>query len=167
MHFRRVMALAGVVIGIIGLFMKSLITDGESEMESLSAALAQQDIKFPKGIPTIWGGLAGWAQVVVVIAIVAVVFLCFRPDIAKPFNRMDSMIIAVIGVALLAYSVYKFMDAGDTATNLAARFAQMADSGLPTSAHEVSRGIGFFILILGTVLVTAAGALGLASSDEQ
>lgn len=169
MHFRRLLALAGVLIGIIGLFMKSLVTNGEAEMETLSGIAAQDPNlpRFPDGIPTIWGGLDGWAQVVLVILIIAVVFLCFRPDIAKGLNRTDSMIIGVIGVALLAYAVYKFVDAGDTAQNLADGFALFASQGAPTSAHEVSRGIGFFVLIVGTVLVTAAGALGLAGQGDE
>jgi len=167
-HFRRLMALAGVVIGIIGLFMKSLITDGEAEMETLAGIAANDpDLpRFPDGLPTIWGGLDAWAQVLVVILIIVVVFLCFRPDIAKGFDRTDSMVIGVIGIALLAYAVYKFLDAGDTAENLANGFANFAAAGAPTSAHEVSRGIGFVVLIIGTILVTAAGALGLAGSDE-
>ncbi|MGA9595086.1 MAG: hypothetical protein WBV06_02945 [Acidimicrobiia bacterium] len=166
-HFRRLMALAGVVIGIIGLFMKSLITDGESEMETLAQIAHDGGSHFPKGIPTIWGGLAAWAQVLLVIFIILIVFLCLRPDIAKGFNQMDSMIIGVIGVALLAYAVYKFVDAGDAANSLAAGFAAMASQGAPTSAHDVSRGVGFFVLILGTVLIAAAGALGLAGNSES
>jgi hypothetical protein len=166
-HFRRLLALAGVVIGIIGLFMKTLITDGESDMETLAQIAHDQGNHFPKGIPTIWGGLAGWAQVLLVIFIIVIVFLSFRPDIAKGFNRMDSMIIGVIGVALLAYAVYKFVDAGDAAQSLADGFAAMAAAGAPTAAYEVSRGIGFFVLILGTVLVTAAGALGLMGDNES
>lgn len=162
MHFRRLMALAGVVIGIIGLFMKSLITDGESLLPDLSAASPD----FPNGIPTIWGGLDGWAQVVLVILIIVVVYLCVRPILSDPPGRTDSMIIAVIGVALLAYAVVKWVDAGDKADTLAAGFAQANAGGMIPAAFDVTRGVGFFVLIVGTILVLAGGALGLTSRQD-
>ena len=73
MHLHRLMALAGVIIGVIGLFFAALSTDGEGAMEQLSAAFAQQGAEFPDGIPTIWGGLDLWAQWVLVILIIGVV----------------------------------------------------------------------------------------------
>ena len=47
MHLHRLMALAGAVIGIIGLFFTGLSTDGEGALEALS----QQSDSFPAGIP--------------------------------------------------------------------------------------------------------------------
>ncbi len=163
MHLSRLMALAGVIIGIIGLFMKSLITDGEAALPDLNAASPEN---FPKGIPTIWGGLDTWAQILVVIFIIVVVFLCLRPAISKALNRTDSMIIGVIGVALLAYAIYKWIDAGDKADKLAGGFAQAAEGGLIPIAFEVTRGLGFVVLVVGTVLVAAAGALGFVGKSE-
>lgn len=163
MHLGRLMALAGVVVGVIGLFMKSLITDGETALPALNEASPEN---FPDGIPSIWGGLDGWAQVVLVILIIAVVFLAVRPVISEAFSRTDSMIVGVIGVALLAYAVYKWVDAGDSADTLAGGFAQAAQGGLVPAAFEVTRGLGFLVLIVGTVLVTAAGGLGFFGQDE-
>ena len=163
MHLSRLMALAGVVIGIIGLFMKSLVTDGEAALPDLNAASPEN---FPKGIPTIWGGLDTWAQILVVIFIIVVVFLSLRPVISNAFSRTDAMIVGVIGVALLAYAVYKWIDAGDKADKLADGFAQAAAGGLLPQAFEVTRGIGFIVLVVGTVLVTAAGALSFMGNDE-
>ena len=161
MHVNRLMALAGVIIGVIGLFMKSLVTDGEELLPTLAAASPD----FPDGIPTIWGGLDAWAQVVLVILIIVVVFLSFRPVIADGFSRTDSMIVAVIGVALLAYAIVKWVDAGDKADTLQAGFAQANAGGLIPAAFEVTRGVGFVVLVVGTVLVAAAGAMGLARRD--
>ena len=161
MHVNRLMALAGVIIGVIGLFMKSLVTDGEELLPTLAAASPD----FPDGIPTIWGGLDAWAQVVLVILIIVVVFLSFRPVIADRFSRTDSMIVAVIGVALLAYAIVKWVDAGDKADTLQAGFAQANAGGLIPAAFEVTRGVGFVVLVVGTVLVAAAGAMGLARRD--
>lgn len=156
MHRNRLIALAGVIIGIIGLFMTSLTTDGEELLPSLN----QADPSFPDGIPTIWGGLDTWAQILLVIFIIVVVVIAVRPDIARPLDRNSSMIVAVIGVALLAYAVVKFVDAGDKAQNLADAFGQAFAGGAIPAAFEVSRGVGFVVLVVGTVLVTAGGALG-------
>ncbi len=163
MHRNRLIALAGVVIGVIGLFMKSLTTDGESALPDLNAASPD----FPDGIPTIWGGLDAWAQVVLVILIIVVVVICVRPDMARGLDRNSSMIVAVVGVALLAYAVVKFVDAGDKADSLAAAFGQAAGAGLLPAAVEVSTGVGFFVLIVGTVLVTFGGAMGFIGDTEE
>lgn len=162
MHRNRLFVLAGVVIGIIGLFMKSLTTDGEE----LLPTLHQADAGFPDGIPTIWGGLDTWAQVVLVILIAVLLFLALRPVMANGFDRMSSMIVAVIGVALLAYAVVKFIDAGDKASDLAGAFGQAAAGGAIPAAFEVARGIGFLVLIVGTVLVIYGGAAGLVGNQE-
>lgn len=164
MHRNRLIALAGVIIGVIGLFMKSLTTDGEALLPDLSAA----NPAFPDGIPTIWGGLDTWAQWVLVALIIVVVVLCLRPILSQPMDRNSSMIVAIIGVALLAYAIVKWMDAGDKADNLQAAFAQAAGAGAIPAAFEVARGVGFLVLIVGTVLVIFGGAMGFVGdgSDE-
>lgn len=163
MHRNRLFVLAGVVIGVIGLFMKSLTTDGEEFLP----ALHQADPGFPDGIPTIWGGLDTWAQVVLVILIAVLLFLALRPVLSNGFDRMSSMIAAVIGVALLAYAIVKFLDAGDKATDLAGALGQAAAGGAIPTAFEVGRGIGFVVLIVGTVLVIYGGAAGLVSGNQE
>lgn len=52
--WNRLLALVGVIIGIIGLSMEGLTTAGEPFMADLSKAIDG----FPDGIPTIRGGLA-------------------------------------------------------------------------------------------------------------
>lgn len=163
MHRNRLIALAGVIIGVIGLFMKSLTTDGESLLPDLSAS----NPAFPDGIPTIWGGLDTWAQWVLVVLVVVVVVLCLRPVISQAMDRNTSMIVAVIGVALLAYAIVKWMDAGDEADTLQAAFAQAAGAGAIPAAFEVARGVGFLVLIVGTVLVTFGGAMGFVGDESD
>ncbi len=157
MHVSRIVALVGVVLGVIGLFMKALTTEGEG----LLVQLAQADPNFPGGIPTIWGGLATWAQVVAVIAIVIVVALAVRPPTAAPFDRTSAIVVSLIGVSLTAYAVVKWMDAGDRADALQAGFAQAASLGAVPEAFTVSTGIGFIVLMAGTVLVLIGGLLAL------
>lgn len=163
MHRNRLFALAGVIIGVIGLFMKSLTTDGEE----LLPALNQANPDFPDGIPTIWGGLDTWAQVVLVILIVVVVVISVRPDIAKGIDRTSSIVVTAIGVALLAYSVVKFLDAGDKADGLAAAFGQAFEGGAIPAAFEVAQGVGFVVLIVGTILVTFGGAMGFVGDSNE
>ncbi len=163
MHWNRLVALAGVIIGIIGLSLEGLTTEGEALLPNLSAA----NPAFPDGIPTIWGGLATWAQPVLVILILAVVILALRPDRAAAMDRTSSMIVSVIGVALLAYAVVRMLDAGDKADGLQAAFAQAASAGAIPTAFTVATGFGFLILIVGTVLVIFGGAMGFVGSDDE
>jgi hypothetical protein len=163
MHLHRLMALAGAVIGIIGLFFSSLTTDGKGVLEALS----QQDDSFPDGIPTIWGGLEGWAQVVLVILIIVTVALAVMPDRLETYDRTGAGITAVIGVALLAYAFVKYLDAGDSADTLEAGFAQAASLGVAgVQTWTVSPSIGFFVLMIGTILVLAAGVMSLLANKE-
>jgi Ca2+/Na+ antiporter len=162
MHIGRILALVGVVLGIIGLFMKSLTT----EAEELLPTLSQADQAFPDGIPTIWGGLETWAQVVAVIAIIVVVVLAVRPPTRQPEDRISSLATAVIGVGLLAYAIVKLLDASDKADTLEAGLAAAAQAGAIPTAFAVDVGIGFYVLILGTALVAIGGVLGLISSSS-
>jgi hypothetical protein len=157
------MALTGALIGIIGLFVSSLSTDGKGVLEALS----QQSDSFPDGIPTIWGGLDAWAQIVLVILIIVTVALAVMPDRLLTYDRTGATITAVIGVALLGYAFVKYLDAGDSADTLEAGFAQAAAGGVPgVQAWTVSPSVGFFVLMLGTVLVLAAGIMSLIASKE-
>ncbi len=167
MHLHRLMALTGVIIGIIGLFFTGLSTDGESAMETISGIFAQQDIEFADGIPTIWGGLETWAQVVLVILIIVTVGLAFMGSRAEKYDRNSAMITAVNGVALLAYAIYKYIDAGNKADDLEVGFAGAVQAGIPNvQAWTVSPSIGFFVLMLGTVIVALAGVLSMMGSNE-
>lgn len=161
MQFGRLMALTGVVIGVIGLFLKALTTDGESLLPALSA----DSDAFPAEIPTIWGGLDTWAQIALVVLIIGVIVLAFMGVRSEPMNRNSSLITAVIGAVLLVYAVIKMFDAGDEADALAAGFGQAAAAGAIPEAYSVGTGIGFLILIVGTVLVIAGGLNGLRSTE--
>ncbi|MDH3307352.1 MAG: hypothetical protein OEO77_07545 [Acidimicrobiia bacterium] len=161
MHTSRLFAVGGVIVGVIGLFMTALRTDGQGTLVALNAA----NPAFPDGIPTIWGGLATWAQIVLVILILAVLVLALRPDRSQKFSQTDGAITAVIGVALLAYAVVKWMEAGDEAETLAGAFGQAFAGGFIPEAYSVGTGIGFLVLIVGTVLVAAGGIIGMQSDS--
>jgi len=153
MHTGRLFVLAGVIIGVIGLFMKALRTAGES----VFPAMHEGNAAFPASIPTIWGGLDTWAQIVLVVLLVVVVALAVLGPVSKAMGKSASLTTAVIGVALLAYVVVKMIDAFDTADTLQGGLAQAAAGGLIPTAYTVTAGFGFFVLLVGTVLVIAGG----------
>lgn len=159
MHTGRLFALAGVIIGVIGLVMKALRTGGESLLPNLHAA----DPTFPASIPTIWGGLDTWAKIVLVVLLVVVVAFAFMGPLSRAMSKNASLTVAVIGTALLAYAVVKTIDAFDTADTLQGGMAQAAAGGLIPSAYTVSAGFGFFVLLVGAALVIAGGLSALRS----
>lgn len=154
------MALAGVIIGIIGLFMESLTT---STADGVPPEVAGGVGGFADIVPTIWGGLDTWAQWVLVIFIIVVVVLAVRPVVSQALNRNDSMIVGGIGVVLLVYAIIKWMDAGDKADEAT---AGLAANGIPPELFGIDPGLGFLVLIVGTVLVTFAGASGFVGKSE-
>lgn len=160
MHLSRLMALAGVIIGIIGLFMKALTT---SVADGAPAEVVGGVDNAASQFPTIWGGLDTWAQWVLVIFIIVVVVLAVRPVVAAALNRTDSMIVGGIGLVLLVYAVIKWMEANDEADEVA---AQLVGGGIPDALFSVGPGLGFLVLIIGTVLVTFAGATGFIGKSE-
>ena len=105
--------------------------------------------------------------ILLVILIIAVVAIALMPDRSMPYDNTMAGITAVIGVALLAYAVIKALEASDSAETLEAGFAQAAAGGVPgVSAWTVGVGIGFFVLMAGTVVVAAAGVLSMISNNE-
>jgi hypothetical protein len=162
MHSSRLYPIVGVVVGIVGLFIKALTTDGEGLLPTLS----QASDAFPDGIPTIWGGLATWAQFMIVILIAVVLVAALRPVISDQLDRTTGAVVAVVGVAMLAYTVSEWLDAGDKADALQAGFLQAAQGGIIPDAYTVNTSVGFIILLVGTVLVAFGGALGFRTGDD-
>jgi hypothetical protein len=164
MHSTRLLSLAGVVVGIVGLALTSLDTEGEG----LLAGIHAQNPDAPGGIPTIWGGLDLWAQWLVVILMIVLVILALRPPLRAKLDWMSALVTTVIGVGLLIYAIVKFVDAGDKADKLAALFGQLAAAGMPgVEAFGVGRGVGFVVLFVGTALVIFGGAMGLVGSSDE
>jgi len=104
---------------------------------------------------------------VLVILIIATIGLAFMGSRSETYDRNSAMTTAVIGVALVAYAIIKYLDAGDKADTLEGGFAQAAGAGTPgVEAWTVSPSVGFFVLMLGTVLVAAAGVLSMMGKTE-
>ena len=163
MHNSRLFALVGVGIGAIGLFLKSLRTAGEGLLPTLS----QTSGGFPDGIPTIWGGLATWAQILLVLLASAVVVLSLWPRHDDPLERTPALVVAVTGVSLLGYAVSEWIDAIDKADALQAGFLQASQAGVIRAAYSVSPSTGFVILLVGTILIVFSGAISLRTTDHS
>jgi hypothetical protein len=161
MHWTRIWTLLGVVLGVAALFMKGATTDGEELLPALS-----QGGEFPDGISTIWGGLDPWVQVVVVIAIIAVVAFALMPPLKAVETLPYALITTLIGVALLVYAIVKFVEAGDDASTLEAGFAQAAAAGAIPAAFTVTVGNGFYILMAGTAMVAIGGLVMMIMKDN-
>ena len=117
MHISRIVALIGVMVGAVGLFLKALTSEGESVMEALSESVRE----VPSGIPTIWGALDTWEQIAVVVAGLVVLLLVFQPPRRSAFGASAATIVTVIGGALTAYAVIEWLDAGDNADRIERR----------------------------------------------
>lgn len=144
------------------LFTKGATTDGEELLPALNAS----DPAFPDGISTIWGGLDTWVQVVVVLAIIAVVVFAFMPPLNLVERVPYALSTTLIGVALLVYAIIKFMEARDDASTLQDGFAQAAAGGAIPAAFEVSVGWGFYVLMAGTAMVAIGGLVMLINRDS-
>ena len=162
MHWTRIWTLIGVVLGVAALFTKGATSDGEE----LLPELGQADLGFPDGISTIWGGLDTWVQVVVVIAIVAVVAFALMPPLNLVEKVPYALTTTLIGVALLIYAIIKFMEASDDASTLQDAFAQAAAAGAIPAAFTVSVGWGFYVLMAGTAMVALGGLVMLINRDS-
>ena len=161
-HWTRIWTLIGVVLGVAALFTKGATTDGEE----LLPALAESGAAFPDGISTIWGGLDAWVQVVVVIAIIAVVVFAFMPPLNFVERVPYALTTTLVGVALLIYAIVKFMEARDDASTLQDGFAQAAAGGAIPAAFDVSVGWGFYVLMAGTAMVAIGGLVMLMNRDS-
>jgi hypothetical protein len=163
MHNSRLFALVGAGIGVMGLFLNALTTAGDGLLPTLS----QMSSDFPNGIPTIWGGLATWAQVLLVLVIATVATLALRPRHDEPLDRTAAGVMAVLGLALMGYAVSRWLEAGDQAETLEAGFLQAAQNGIISQAYSVDPSTGFVILLVGTVLVVFGGVLGLRQDHDS
>lgn len=161
MHWTRIWTLFGVVLGVAALFTKGATTDAEELLPALSEAA-----DFPDGIPTIWGGLDTWVQVVVVIAIIAVVAFAFMPPLTSVEAMPYALGTTIIGAALLVYAIVKYLEAGDDAETLQNGLAQAAEGGMIPAAFTVSVGAGFYVLMAGTAMVAIGGLVMLITKSD-
>lgn len=157
MHNGRLFTIVGAGITVVGLIPRSMRTAGEGLLPTLS----QTGAGFPDGVPTIWGSFAVWAQIFVVVALVAVVAMALRPNVAFPLDRSEASITAVAGFALLGYGVSEWLSTIDQAESLVSAFINAAEEGIISVVFSVSASSGYAIVLVGAVLIVFGGVLSL------
>jgi hypothetical protein len=167
MHFGRMLAILGVVIAAVGLFLKSASSAGEAALEQLSQL---PDSSFPSGFDNTWTALyndTAAAAVIFAIAAIAALGVAFIPPLSQPLTRLYGLAVATLGVLMLVIGIFATMGAMDDADTLEAGFAQAAAAGAIPDAYTVSIGWGWWLLILSGVLVAIGGVVSLLARPDE
>jgi len=168
MHYGRIVALVGVVIGAVGLLIKKASSDGEAALAQLSQA---PDSKFPPDLAeSTWTALyndTAWAAIVLALAAFVVIIVALAPPLADPMNRLFGLIATVMGVIMLLVGIFATLGAMDDADTLEAGFAQAAAAGVLPVAFAVSIGFGWYLLAIGGAIVGIGGVLSLMARPDE
>ncbi|MFV1999230.1 MAG: hypothetical protein ACC654_02595 [Acidimicrobiia bacterium] len=168
MHYGRIVALVGVVIGAVGLLIKKASSDGEVALAQLSQA---PDSAFPPDLAeNTWTALyndTAWAAVVLALAAVVTIIVALAPPFDEPMKRLFGLIATVMGVIMLLIGVFATLGAMDDADTLEAGFAQAAAAGVLPVAFAVSIGFGWYLLVLGGAIVAIGGVLSLMARPDE
>ena len=99
MHYGRIVAIVGVLLGAVGMFLKKASSDGEAALAQLSQI---PDSPFPEDLAeNTWTALyndTAWAAIVFAIASIAVLLVVFMPPIKMPLKFLYAITAAVMGV---------------------------------------------------------------------
>lgn len=136
-------------------------------MPGLNEATAGQ---IPAKFSSVWSGIwddKAWAAIVLVIALVAIIWVCFIAPTKDALSRVNGLALAVLGLIVLAIGIVAMMSAGDDAQSLADAFAAMhAQEALP-EAFSVNLGIGWTLLVVGGAVAAIGGVLSLIARPEK
>ncbi len=136
-------------------------------MPSLNEATAGA---IPAKFSSVWSGIwndKAWASIALVIALVAIIWVCFIAPAKEALSRVNALALAVLGLIVLAIGVVAMMSARDDAQTLANAFAGMfAQDQLP-QAFSVNLGIGWTLLAVGGAVSAIGGVLSLIARPEK
>ena len=168
MHYGRIVALVGVLLGAVGMFLKKASSDGEAALAQLSQI---PDSPFPEDLAeNTWTALyndTAWAAIVFAIASIAVLLVVFMPPIKMPLRFLYAITAAVMGVLMLLVSIFALLGALDDADTLQAGFAAVAAQGAIPEAYTVAIGFGWYLLVIAGLVVAIGGILSaMAKPDE-
>lgn len=167
MHFGRILAILGVVLAAIGLLLQSASSAGDAVLGQLSQ---MPDSSFPSGFDNTWTALYNdtpAAAIVFGIAALGALAAAFVPPIREAMSRLIGLVVAGLGVLMLIIGIFATMGAFDDADTLEAGFAQVAAAGAIPEAYTVSVGYGWYLLILGGVLVAIGGVVSLIARPNE
>ncbi len=166
MHYGRILAVVGVVVGAIGLVLTSATSAGEAVLPALS----QADPAFPSGFDTTWTALyndTSWAAIVFALAALISLAIALIPPIGESMKRLYGLTAAVLGVLMLVIGIFATLGAGDRADTLQAGFAQAAQAGSIPEAYTVSIGFGWYLWSIAGALVAIGGIVSLIARPDE
>lgn len=168
MHYGRIIAIVGVIVGVVGFMLKKASSAGEAVLGQLSEA----NPAFPSSLDeNTWSALyndTAAAAIVFAIAMVGVLVAALMPPLDVPMKRMIALAVTVLGVVMLAIGVFATLGAMDDADALTAAFGEAAAAGAIPEAYTVSIGLGWYLLIAAGAIVAIGGVVSLmARSDEN
>lgn len=167
MHYGRILALLGVVVGVIGFLIKKASSAGEAAL----AQLSQVSDAFPPDLDeNTWSALYNdtpAAAVIYAIAAVGVLATALFPPLQEPMKRLIALAATVLGVLMLVIGIFATLGAADDADTLQAGFAQAFANGSIPEAYTVSIGWGWYLLIVGGVIAAIGGVASLIARPNE
>jgi hypothetical protein len=168
MHYGRILALVGVLIGAVGLFLKKASSEGEAALAQLSQA---PDSPFPPDLnENTWSALkndTAWAAIVFAILLVVALVVVFVPPMNQPMSKAVAGIATAAGVIMLLVGIFATLGAQDDASTLQDGFAQAAAAGALPKAFTVSIGLGWYMLAVAGLLVAIGGIASLMAKPAD
>lgn len=167
MHYGRILMLVGVIGAVVGFVLKSASSAGEGALALLSQA---DPASWPTGFSSTWTALyndTAWAAIVFALALIGSLIVALTPPFDQPVKRLFGLSAAVLGVLMLIVGVVAAVGASNDADALQAGFAQAAAAGAIPDAFSVSIGFGWYLLILGGVLVAIGGVVSLIGRPDE
>ena len=167
MHFGRILVLIGVIGAVIGFVLTSASSAGEEALVLLNQA---DPASWPAGFTSTWTALyndTAWAAIVYAIALVGALIVAFMPPLDQAMKRLYGLSAAVLGILMLVIGVVATLGANDDAEALQNGFAQAAAAGAIPDAFTVSIGFGWYLLILGGVLIAIGGVVSLIARPDE
>jgi hypothetical protein len=162
-HYGRIVAIVGVIVSAVGLFLKSASSGAEAIMDQLHAA----NEAIPAGFDTVWTAIyddKSWAAILLAAVLVAIVIWSLLPPVKAVLSRIGGMGVTVLGVIVIVIGGIATLDALDQASDLQDAFAMMFAGGLIPEAYTVSIGLGWVLLIVGGGVAAVGGVLSIMAN---
>lgn len=164
-HYGRIIAIVGVVLAAVGLFLKSASSGAEALMGDLNAAT---DGAIPAGFDSVWTSIyddKAWAAILLAVVLVGILVFSLMPPIKEPLARSGGLFLTILGVVVIVIGGIATLDALDSASELQDAFAGMATAGQIPEAFTVSIGMGWVLLIVGGGVSAVGGILNVMANQ--
>lgn len=175
LHYSRIVALVGVAIAAIGLFLQSASSGAEAEVPGgggatfMDATSAATQGAVPDSFDSVWVAIydeVAAGGIILILALLVVVALAFVPPIKEALGRMYGFVLVIVGVIAIVIAGIATNTAMNDATDLQNAYAQMAAQGALPAAFGVSISIGWVLLLVGAGVAAIAGLLALMANPD-